>query len=410
MLEQKSESESNEPNIKRCKNKVEAEIDPQKLAEKRILQAENELLELVLDDPESPDFRSVELTAGTVKNSQRIAEMRIKALQLLDNYKCTLKKIVALSTAVVAFNAADNLDKKEDPWRDFSKNTAIAQAVENLPQKNRRNFLVGYLSGNEYFGKLLEQFDGDRKKAFTQQRNLVNFIINCENEKNFVDIERSLIKEVNETEKRIIFKKIEELKIFMIKHIGSVEYLQKLTKEFGGNIEKAKDVQKYRMDYLKKIKYSFIDGDIQNPAYSPEWHKAYLSGNKFDYDAVVHEFFHASIPFMTELPEKTFSLFKESFQKSGDEKTDRYLGDIRERIARKQAFDLELEDLGIKRYGEKFTKKHYEMIIDAYVKGKLSPGGRQFVESTKLNYEYFEKIFNEIAKNDSGSQDRTMSA
>jgi uncharacterized protein YnzC (UPF0291/DUF896 family) len=42
----------------------------------------------------------------------------------------------------------------------------------------------------------------------------------------------------------------------MIKHIGSVEYLQKLTKEFGGNIEKAKDVQKYRMDYLKKIKYS----------------------------------------------------------------------------------------------------------------------------------------------------------
>ena len=75
-----------------------------------------------------------------------------------------------------------------------------------------------------------------------------------------------------------------------------------------------------------------------------------------------------------------------------------YFFDPSERLVRKQTLDLEMERLGIKRYGEKFTHEHYNQLIRLYNNNKLSQDADRLLETTKP--EYFEKIMNEIAQND----------
>ena len=75
----------------------------------------------------------------------------------------------------------------------------------------------------------------------------------------------------------------------------------------------------------------------------------------------------------------------------------KYWMDPTERLARKKELDIEMKDLNIKKYEEKFTRKIYKKLMKDFKDKKLSSGSNQFIETTKPKYKYYKKIFNEIA-------------
>lgn len=74
-----------------------------------------------------------------------------------------------------------------------------------------------------------------------------------------------------------------------------------------------------------------------------------------------------------------------------------YLQDPTELAARKRQLDYFLEKKSIKKYGEIFTKKHYNILIELGKKGKLPFGIVQLLVSIKP--EFFEEMMNILANN-----------
>jgi len=73
---------------------------------------------------------------------------------------------------------------------------------------------------------------------------------------------------------------------------------------------------------------------------------------------------------------------------------------------RKQILDLEMDKFGIKKYGEKFTRNHYNKLRDLDRAGVLSNDAHDFIQTTKP--EYFEKIFNELADTEKAGDNSTV--
>ena len=118
---------------------------------------------------------------------------------------------------------------------------------------------------------------------------------------------------------------------------------------------------------------------------------------KRDFYAIIqHEMFHVSTHSDETMSSKANNLLTESFQSSYVEKGDNYFTPS-ELIVRKQVLDLEMEKLGIKKYGEEFTNKHYQELLDLAVKDKLSSNAMEFIFFIKSNN--FLKIMNELAEN-----------
>ncbi len=212
-------------------------------------------------------------------------------------------------------------------------------------------------------------------------------------------------------------------------HINSQNYLKKLQIELGGDLKKAKEVQHRRIIYLDFVKFSFHDKkDMSNKwakentagdsKWIPQWlqteiklykagiknvdayynsskHEIALPKNKDDLSAR-HEIFHASTRGVYDMTESAKKILEDSYI-SSNTKEDEYFSRPTERLVRKQQLDNEMEVLGIKKYGEKFTKKHYKKLMEYYNNGKLSHNANEFIERTKP--EYFETIFNQVAQN-----------
>jgi len=214
------------------------------------------------------------------------------------------------------------------------------------------------------------------------------------------------------------------------KHISSSAYLNKLVTEFDGNVEKALNTQKERVNYLDRIFDNGIELEkIENMA--NKWalegsgivgrilpqglvtkiklHKAGLSGvgayyitdehkiilpDVVDDKAAMHELLHASTNADTDITEKGKALLEDSYKKLGTN-GDRYFNSPTERLVRKQVLDLEMEKLGIKKYGKRFTEEHYKKLLELDKEGILSNGAHDFIRTTEP--EYFERIFNELA-------------
>jgi len=93
-------------------------------------------------------------------------------------------------------------------------------------------------------------------------------------------------------------------------------------------------------------------------------------------------------------PEKT----KETF-----EDLTKYFSNISEMYARKKNLEMEMETLGIKKYGQKFTPEHIVILNEFKKQNKLSDSAKHFLEIIKP--EYLEIIFNEIAENNLTPED-----
>ncbi len=221
----------------------------------------------------------------------------------------------------------------------------------------------------------------------------------------------------------------ESLRNQFIDHVASEEYLDKLTLEFDGDIEKAEEEQDNRIDQMNSVE---IDVNSDPETWSQELrdqgvegyydtaeHKIFVSKahpNSLLSERTIHELAHSSTrgPFL--VTENAKEKLTEAFESPNDsefdseygEKTsyglaDEYLSEPTEMLARKQQLDLEMESLGIKKYGEKFTQEHYKKVMDMYKEGAFTGDANIFIETIKKDPKTFEKIFNEIAKNEDDS-------
>ena len=277
-------------------------------------------------------------------------------------------------------------DKKEKPWK--------VKLEKGMPERERR--------AAEKYNKSIEDL-----------RNIKN------TEKKIKERERENDPIAN----------TEKLRKELIKHVESEEYLGKLLIECEGNIKKAKDTQRKRLEYLKTVNANTVptsdvdkeypvpswlipDGWSPNGFYNPINHEVFVPDDGREYrdynDSVTkHEFLHSSTRAMWNILSKTNKLLRKSYQPYGvDWIYDIYLGNSSERLVRKQMLDLEMAKLGIKDYGVKFTKDHYKKMVEAYKDGKFSYDAEEFIETTRP--EYFEKVFNEIADNNKNNKNETI--
>jgi len=214
-----------------------------------------------------------------------------------------------------------------------------------------------------------------------------------------------------------IYKNYDQQKKWLRENIQSKEYLDRLTIELGGNekearIEQNNRLQRLENDYIfntteeihKKHPgaFAFFDGDTTHFPYD----------NYIDLDINktigTHEFEHEITignsrisKYAKDLYKKAFNAKKTTDKIVADGRTEKaYYGEATELDARKKQLEKELESLLIKRYGEKFTKEHYKIILKLIKENEFNFGtdSRKFIELIKP--EYIEKIMNTIALED----------
>jgi len=224
--------------------------------------------------------------------------------------------------------------------------------------------------------------------------------------------EKERVVEIKEEAKQIRDK--------LIKHFSGKEFLNKLKIEYDDNEKLAKEVQAKDIERLSSIKLEVLIFDdfeerlkkfalIQNAAgyYLHKDNNVVVDSSysrEFIDEAILHELLHA-----TTISEKAKKILEDSYAKQGflslfKNKEDEYLGRTEERIVRKRLVDYDMERLGIKKYSEKLTREHYDKLMDAYKQKKLSYGSVDFIRTTQPKFEYFEKIFNEIAQKENSSE------
>lgn len=204
------------------------------------------------------------------------------------------------------------------------------------------------------------------------------------------------------------FKQIQEqLKIFhqakeeRIRIVESDDYLKRLTIEFGGDREKARGVRNRMLKNLKESEFYIsnfpLRVDDENTIGRSDIFGDIILGNEVGYFTALHELSHHSTENGTLIPNSTkrkltkLSVFEkhmtpeeqEAERIFKEEKGRSYYIDADEILARKVCLDMELEKLHIKKYGEPFTKKHYEKIKKLKEEGKLQNDADQFFRMFK---------------------------
>jgi hypothetical protein len=212
----------------------------------------------------------------------------------------------------------------------------------------------------------------------------------------------------------LIFQQYEKQRQWLFKIVNSPEYMARLEKEYNGHIPESvlKDIENIKNDSNFVVKDAEVASENVLAYYSPETKNVHFSapGNyKEIKTTAVHEFAHESkdlelSPYAKGL--YTIASTDTNFTKEEKEKDSIYrkenghsyfLNPI-ELDARKKEFEYEMEQLGVKKYGDTFTKEHYDQIIKLRGEGKFLDGTDQFIRMIKP--EYFIEIMNGIAKND----------
>ncbi len=278
----------------------------------------------------------------------------------------------------------------------------IALSIKNDPEYTnliiKRDSLRSVKNNGDY---------GDKEKQINDCE------LQIENKKKLLteDDKKSALEKIN-----TIILLIKTAKEEVIEHINSKEYFNKLVKEVG-SIDKAQKEQKDRIVNFEGIKFDLLNSlDIKYYSngvpyyayYDPMFNEINLpydvdindDGKKQEfYEAVRHELLHVSTSGNFMIPEKSSNLLKESFISKLDESEDRisYFSSLTELLVRKQGLDLEMEKLGIKKYGEEFTNEHYKKLLELKEKGQLSTDAVQFLDHIKP--EKFSEVMNELAEN-----------
>lgn len=241
-----------------------------------------------------------------------------------------------------------------------------------------------------------------------------------------IDIEKSKLSEVDKEkarEKMIdMVCMVEKAKLDLTNHIQSDEYLEKLSKEMGVSKETAKLHQKTRIDNINNLSYDFktsngihMDANYSTYAYyDPPKTQIVMphdidlndkNAKDFFFEAAVHEILHESTQASKGMSLESWSLLHDSFiQKDSTETKENvdYYSNPVELIVRKQILDLEMEKLGIKKYGEVFTEEHYKKLRELRDKYEISWDAIQLIDHIKP--EEFCNMMNSLANLDNSGK------
>ncbi|MFA6073686.1 MAG: hypothetical protein WC758_06225 [Candidatus Woesearchaeota archaeon] len=229
-------------------------------------------------------------------------------------------------------------------------------------------------------------------------------------------------------------KHIKRIQNSLSEHISSKEFLNKLELQ----IKRPENAKKYQLMLLQNlntvniilIDTASIKKTAKNKSVSAIYllnnHVILLPYNDLNEEYILHELIHAAygnniLKNSYALLKSSFSLFdtlnttnnlfdsypkysslKNKFTKS---KTDtekyflKYLSSPVERMVGKTKLDMDMKKLGIKKYGEPFTKDHYKQLMNYFKQNKLSTDSYNFLKTTKP--EDLIKIMNLIALDDS---------
>lgn len=252
----------------------------------------------------------------------------------------------------------------------------------------------------------------------------------------------------------------EEARNYFLKLMQSQEYLDKLTMEVDGNADEAEKIRQERLKNVSEVPVAYFENDeklddMRQIITGSNSRQAGLKGYYFELkdghngigltkdrfrESATHEFSHAATSMEAGIPEKTKKMIDEIFElrlpsyRSRDmeerKMAERYYGNPSEMLARKQVVDKKMDDLGIKKYGERFELKHlFELVLaeDADMKKTLGienkpedeltddqvekirkyteengyPEGFEFLNLIDItNQNEVERFFNEVAANE----------
>jgi hypothetical protein len=211
----------------------------------------------------------------------------------------------------------------------------------------------------------------------------------------------------------------------IVAHVNSPEYLKKLQKEFDISETEAKEHQRVRIENIKHGDFSQIsqEGLIGGVKPGYDQYEVFMP-SKTDSKTYVaeHEFLgHKAVDTGKGISPKAVSLISQSMHineaymtqgekvlvdKYGAEQagimTDKARVDfnkVEEVYARIAALHMELEDLGIVKYGETVTMEHINKLKEFDAQDKLSIGSHQLLNIIDVNF--LPLLLNEIAANTS---------
>lgn len=228
-----------------------------------------------------------------------------------------------------------------------------------------------------------------------------------------------------EQEKMETIDEIGRAKSEIIEHLSSARYFKKLISEFGGNKKLASQEQNKRIENISTVKIVVTDqrnveqqarrlssNDPQSAGavgiYSPKEHRFYVAYDSSERDEVIyHELLHSVTRAEEGISQRAKDILSAAYLKQGFAHIlaaphDKHFSKPSELLAGKMALERDLERLGIWKYGEKFTRQHYENMMDAFKKGKISRPGGDFIQVIKKHHLGF--VLDKVAKTESESE------
>ena len=280
-------------------------------------------------------------------------------------------------------------------------------------------------TSTEYLEESIEEWKiylKEDEAELTKLRNLVGDQIKLSDDE--------IQKQINEINKSIFYYDLGRK--WVLDNIDNPEYFERLKKEGSKDLPNLsfEDVKKYvekwqAYRFLQVRDDNFvISKDIQKSYessggdstmyvggfYRPTNQKVYFPLNQDSLSSIelaIHEYTHKVTKANYYIPLNSIKLFIEAFDSSSvmanygtikelsGRKSLEYLSDPTEMYARKKVFEYDLERLGVKKYGEEFTKEHYLKVLELKRKRQLSGGSCEFILSIKP--EMMERVMNEIA-------------
>ncbi len=198
-----------------------------------------------------------------------------------------------------------------------------------------------------------------------------------------------------------VYQQYDKEKEWLRNQMQTIEYRDRLIKEFGGDVEKADEVLKARLenlrrDYVIESPQKIIADVSDAAAYYNPLSGTHLPSHGYGNNSYsIHEGQHQATDGSRGITEYAKDLYSKAFDTTNINYKQDYYSRPTELDARKKQLELELEKYGIKKYGEKFTPEHYKKMLELRKKVSLSQGAVDFIDLIKP--EYFEKIMNTIA-------------
>ncbi len=326
---------------------------------------------------------------------------------------------------------------------------ATSEGIEKMPIEKMKIFSQPDLSPKELLNspEYMETISSINEIVFDAKRNISNAgkeiaamraregynkdldeeYLNKKIEKRLEDIEycQQIIREYSDAKEKLLSElnieyktaraNYEDQRAWLNKMMDSKAYLEKLNNEFKNKNEPIVKAEIKIRELRKKLlnrEYEIHIGNQVNDStigQSSVLRGVELPSNPRDEykNAGIHEFTHQSTWGNILMSEKAKGLYVESFDEThlseAEKKMVRYYKNATERDARKKVLEYDMENLGIKKYGEKFTNEHYLKLLKIQKSGKLSADSEEFLRMTKP--EYMEKVMNEIAENSNSPEE-----